>query len=235
MCAPRPPSRCFLVALASRGGDPLELGFEPADRLLALRALAFGLGGVVADDEALGRVALPDVDLLDAEVVAHGLVAALARQRGSARPGCRRASARRRSSARPPRRQVAQVLITGEAAVDDRHDPPEPPAPQVVLDLRDDRHVIGVPGPAPHPHRDPLPRDGQADHDLRQVGPVILGVAEDAERAVAVLGLVALEVGAGGVEEQQVDLEVKRSAQAKNTASCTFAWASASTSRSIAR
>jgi hypothetical protein len=35
----------------------------------------------VADDEALGAVAQPDVDLLDAQVIAHGLVAALARER----------------------------------------------------------------------------------------------------------------------------------------------------------
>jgi hypothetical protein len=30
-----------------------ELGFDPLDALLASRAVALGLGGVVADDEAL--------------------------------------------------------------------------------------------------------------------------------------------------------------------------------------
>ena len=88
----------------------------------------------MADDEALGRVALADADFLDAQVVADGLVAALARERGL---GVGRAVAHPLAGdpvpARP--RQVAQVLIAGEAAVDDRHDPPQPPAAQVVLDL----------------------------------------------------------------------------------------------------
>ena len=38
----------------------------------------------------------------------------------------------------------------------------------------------GVPGPAPHPHRDPVPRDGHPDHDLPQAEPgglAIPGVA----------------------------------------------------------
>jgi hypothetical protein len=51
---------------------------------------------------------------------------------------------------------------------------------------------------------------------------------------------VALEVAAGGVEEQQIDLEVEQVRHGEehrllNTASCTRASVSASISRSIAR
>jgi hypothetical protein len=109
--------------------------------------------------------------------------------------------------------QVAQVLVRGEAAVDDPHPTAQPPAAQVVLELGDHGLVVGVPRPHPDPDRDPLSGDGEPDHDLGQVGPVILGVAERAKRRVVrlVLGAVGLrfEVGRGGVEEEQVDLEVQ--------------------------
>jgi beta-lactamase class A len=101
------------------------------------------------------------------------------------------------------------VLIAGEAAIDDGDHASQAPAPEAVLDLREDRHVAGVPGPAPHSDRDPLARDGEPDHDLRQLGPVVLAVPEHPEGALTGLGLVALEVGRGRVEEQQVDLEVQ--------------------------
>ncbi len=109
--------------------------------------------------------------------------------------------------------QVAQVLIGGEAAVDDPDAAPEPPTAQVVLDLPEDGLVVGVAGPHPHPHRDPLARDRQPDHHLRQVGAVILRVPERPERRLLLLarGAVGLgfEVGRGGVEEEQIDLEVQ--------------------------
>ena len=77
---------------------------------------------------------------------------------------------------------MAQVLLAGEAGVDDVDRPAEPPAVQVVLDLLDDRLVVGVAGPDPAAHRDPLPGDREADHDLRQVGTVILGVTQSPQR-----------------------------------------------------
>ena len=61
--------------------EPGELGLDPGDPLLAARLVAFGRGGVVADDEALRCVAVADVDFLDAQVLADGAVAARARQR----------------------------------------------------------------------------------------------------------------------------------------------------------
>jgi hypothetical protein len=102
--------------------------------------------------------------------------------------------------------QIGQVLTGGEAAVDHRHHPAEPPAAQVVFHLLEHGLVVGVARPAPHPHRDPLAGDGQADHDLRQVGPVVLGVPKAANAILAV----AFEEGRGGVEAQQVDLEVEQ-------------------------
>jgi len=57
--------------------DPVELGLQPADRVLAGGLVALSLDGVVADDEALGCVPLADANLLDRQVVSDGLVAAL--------------------------------------------------------------------------------------------------------------------------------------------------------------
>ena len=87
-----------------------------------------------------------------------------------------------------------------------------------------------LPGPAPHPDRDPAAGDRQPDHDLRQVITAVLGLAVSTEpgglvRVGAVfasgllappvpqhrlVGLVQLEIGAGGVEEQQVHLQVQQ-------------------------
>ena len=69
--------------------------------------------------------------------------------------------------------------------------------------------VVGVAGPAPAAHRDAFAGHGQPDDDLRQIRAVVLGVPVAAERVVAV-SRVAFEVGGGGVEEQQVDLEVEQ-------------------------
>jgi len=77
---------------------------------LELRLVAFGLGGVVADDVARGRLAVADSDLLDAQVLADLLVAAGARERGL-RVG--RAVAHPLAGDPVPARpgQVAQVLL----------------------------------------------------------------------------------------------------------------------------
>jgi len=69
------------VALA-RVAAICELSFQARDRVGAQRLIAFGLGGVVADDEASGGFAVADADLLDAQVLADLLVAAGARERG---------------------------------------------------------------------------------------------------------------------------------------------------------
>ncbi len=87
------------------------------------------------------------------------------------------------------------------------------PAPQVVFDLGQHGLILGVAGPAPHPDRDALAGDRQPDHDLRQVVAVVLGLAVAAKPADLILGillLVAFEVGGGGVEEQQVHLQVEQ-------------------------
>ena len=94
--------------------------------------------------------------------------------------------------------QVGQVLPGGEPAIHHRDDPSEAPAAQPVADLGQDRLIVGVPGPAPAAHRDPLPGDREPDHDLRQIAAVVLGVPVAAEppsrRAVgaALVAVVAL-------------------------------------------
>jgi hypothetical protein len=107
--------------------------------------------------------------------------------------------------------QVAQVLIGGEAAVDDPDAAAEPPAAQVVLDLADHGLVVAGARPDPDPDRDPLARDGEPDHDLRQVGPLILGVVERPKRWPRTDRVrLGLEGGRGGVEEEQIDLQVQQ-------------------------
>jgi hypothetical protein len=73
-----------------------------------------------------------------------------------------------------------------------------------------DRGIVAVAGPAPHPHRNALLGHGQSDHDLRQVVAMVLGVPVHPERVIARLLGVAFEIGGGGVEEQQVDLEIEQ-------------------------
>ncbi len=122
------------LGLGALAVDALKLCLRPRDRLLALGLFAVGFGGVVADDKALGRVTVTDHDLLDAQVVAHGLIAALARER---RRGVGAVVAHALTGDPVPARarEVAQVLIGAEAAVDDRHHPAQAPTPQAVLDL----------------------------------------------------------------------------------------------------
>jgi hypothetical protein len=105
-----------------------------------------------------------------------------------------------------------------EAAIGDPHHPGELPLAQLVPDLADQRLIGLIAGPAPGADRDPGARDRHPDQHLRQVRAVVLGMPEDSERrprhAVLVdavcVGLVALEVRRGRVEEQQVDLEVQQ-------------------------
>src|SRR3990170_3123845 len=120
--------------------DPREFGLEAGELGVALGLVAFGLGGVVADDEAARAVAFTEADVLDAQVVTDGLVAAGARER---RLGIRRAVAHPLAGdpVAAATGQVAQVVVGGEAAVDDPDATAEPPAAQVVLDLGDPRLV----------------------------------------------------------------------------------------------
>jgi hypothetical protein len=64
-----------LRALALRD-QALQLSLDALDALLAPGVVALRLGWVVADDEALGALAVTDVDFLDAQVVLDGGVAA---------------------------------------------------------------------------------------------------------------------------------------------------------------
>ena len=74
------------------------------------------------------------------------------------------------------------------------------------MDRSDDDRVGGVAGEGPDPDGDPLLRHGEADHHLRAVVAVVLGVTEAAEVVV----VLALEVGGGRVEQDHVDVEVQQ-------------------------
>lgn len=126
--------------------------------------------------------------------------------------------------------QVAAVLGGGEAPVGDPHDAPERPVAHVVFDLADQRRVAVVTRPRPHPHRDAFAGDRHPDDDLRQVVTMVFALAMSTKAAVTYrigrldagahpaafvttsrwIILAGLEVGAGGVEEQQIDLQVQQ-------------------------
>src|SRR6266511_808059 len=161
-----PLGRAELVGAGDRLG---ELGQQPG----ADGGVAVGLLGVVADDEP---VVLGDADLLDPQVVGHLLVAALAFE-GGGRLGGARPQSLADDVVVVAAPEESAVLRRGEAAVGHPDDPGQGPVPQVGLDLADQGLVAGVARPAPHPHWDAGAGDRHADHDLRQVVAVVLGVA----------------------------------------------------------
>jgi hypothetical protein len=135
----------------------------------------------VADDEAVAQRGVVDHDLLDAQIAGDGVVAALARERGlgllAVAPELLAEDVVSAGAL-----QVAAVLGRLEAAVGDPHHAGELPGPELVLDLADQLLVARVARPAPHADRDAGPGDRHPDHDLRQIGPVVLGLAVGPER-----------------------------------------------------
>ena len=102
--------------------------------------------------------------------------------------------------------QVVQVLVGGEAAVDDGHDPAEPPARRPSLTSGSTELSLVLPGHTQH--RTGIP-------SLVTASPITIwgrSVRWSLEwpylrNSSVVFGL---EVGGGGVEQQQVDLEVEQ-------------------------
>jgi hypothetical protein len=177
----------------------------PRERPRAAELVAAGLVEVAADCEAAAQLAVADPHLLDLEALLDHAVAALACERGPVLRALAQLLAEDVVTAGAL--QVGAVLRRGEARVADPDHAVQPPVAERVLDLADD-HLIGrVAREDEAAHRDPLLGDGHPDDHLRQVGPVILRVAEDAE-AVLALGL-DLKVRRGRVEQDQVDLEVQ--------------------------
>jgi hypothetical protein len=80
------------------------------------------------------------------------------------------------------RAQRAQVRLAREPGVHNVDRAAEPPAEQVTLDLLDDRLVVGVSRPHPDAHWDPLAGDRKSDHDLGQIGAVVLGMTQAPQR-----------------------------------------------------
>src|SRR5512135_2811394 len=225
-----------LVPLALRPGiraldQVLQVGGQP----LADQPVPLGLLGVVADGEPLGSFAgilAGHPDLLDPQVPGDLVVAAL--------PGQRRGSLAVRVAELPgvdvvpaAPAQVGAVRGGGEPAVGDPHQAARVPRAQVILDRADDLLVLLVAGEGPAAHRDAVPGDCHRDHHLGQVIPVILGVPEPPGALllgqlvlVLVLAVLAravfagdvgepgghlhLPVGGGGVDEDDVDVEVQQ-------------------------
>ena len=64
--------------------------------------------------------------------------------------------------------------------------------------------VGGIAGEHPAAHRDPFLGDRQPDHDLRKVVPLVLALPVAEQRSFLLVLFVPLEVGRGGVEEQEI-------------------------------
>jgi hypothetical protein len=139
---------CLLAGLApldvppSGGLDPLELSGQAGERLGAPGGVPFGFVRVVANDPPHPGLAL-ERDFLDPQVVPHLPIPALTRQR-RLRPRVAVTHPLTGDPVPTGAAQVVQVRAGGEPAVDDGDDPPEPPTPQVVLDLRQHRDVGGA-------------------------------------------------------------------------------------------
>ena len=180
---PRSSARLMAISLSVPAMSLLEL----ADQLGAVRGVAFGGIGVVADHEPVGSVG--DPDFLDLHVPGDLLVAAL--------PGQRRLDQRGLGPQLLPDDVPAGALLQeppvpggGEPAVGNPDDLAEHPVPHVGLDLPDQRRVGGVAGPGPDPDGDAVAGDGHAYHDLRQVVAAVLGLAVGAEpRCLARVGV----------------------------------------------
>ena len=111
-----------------------------------------------------------------------------------------------------------QVVGRIHPGIADEQAAAEPPGAQIVLDAGDRGDVGGVAGQHPGAHRHAVAGDGERDDHLRLVVAPFLAVAAPAQRRVQPAGtfllvlvrLVDLEIGRGGVVEDQVDIEAEQ-------------------------
>jgi hypothetical protein len=100
-----------------------------------------------------------------------------------------------------PEAEHAPVLFGVHPGVAHEDAAPEPPTPQILLDLLDCLDVGLVAREHPRPHRQSVARDGEPDDDLRRVIAAVLRVATLAQRGGSAL--------VGRVLVLLVDLEVQ--------------------------
>ena len=104
----------------------------------------------------------------------------------------------------------SSVLFPGHPAVHHPHAPGHFPPGEILLDHLHRGGVGGIAGEHPATHRDPFLGDRQPDHDLRKVVPLVLALPVAKKRPFFLVLLVPLEVGRGGVEEQEIHFEVEQ-------------------------
>jgi hypothetical protein len=181
------------------------------------------LVGMVADPIAAAPLARADGDLLHPQVVGHVAVATCTREHVARHLGDRAHRHRQEVPAQGP----AQPLPIGRGeppASPDTDAAVQPPAPSVILEVVDGRHIRGVARQHPRAHRPSVAGQGQPDHhrgvaltaflmraaraqrgDLL-VFPHVTGVIVVVDRAVAGRGLPADQVHSrvepiGGAQE----------------------------------
>ena len=167
-----------------------------------------------------------DPHLFDPQVVGHVVVAAGAGQRGGGL-GVGVAQLLGVDVVPAAAGQIRAVGGGGEPGVGHPHQPAQLPCPQVILDRADDPLVALAAGKGPAAHRDTVAGDRHCDHHLGQVVAVVLGLAEPASPALdrladsvvdlrfgpqvgPLVGAVDLPVGGGGVDEDDVDVQVEQ-------------------------
>ena len=124
---------------------------------------------------------------------------------------------------------MAQVLLTGEPRMNDVDRPAEPATVQIVLDLFDDRLIVGVarPHPAAHgmpsrvtarPSRPAANRDSNPWSDPGAASPIVpasLAAVSSSSSSGACLRRIHLPIGGGGVKKDHINLEVQEGSDAE--------------------
>ena len=173
----------IVLALLQQG----QFGVEFAQHLRTMRAFAFRLVRIEAEDVAFAPLAIADPDLLDLQVVGHLLVAA--------RPGqhfdldvLHLAHRHGQDVAPKSAAECGKVVGRVHPGIADEQAAAEPPGAQIILDAGHRGDIGGIAGQHPGAHRHAVAGDGERDDHLRLVVAALLAVAAPTQRSVEPAG-----------------------------------------------
>ena len=189
---------------------------------LAMGLLPLGLVGIITDYIAASPFTRPDLHLLHPQVVCHVAVAAGAREPLERDLGDLTHGHRQDVSAQGPA-QPLPIGLGKHPAIPDQDAAVQPPAPHVILEMVDRRHIGGVARKHPRAHGQPITGEGQPDHHRRVAIAAFLmmpAFAQRGDRLVVphfpvVIFVVDLKVQRRGIPADQIDLSVQHIGRAK--------------------
>jgi hypothetical protein len=108
-------------------------------------------------------------------------------------------------------------------ALPDKDAAVQPPAPQIILEVGDRRHISGVARKHPRPYRQPIACEGQPHHHLGVAIAAFLIMAALAQRGdgtvlprlTGLVFVIDLKVQGGSIPKDQVDICVEQIGGAK--------------------